>query len=97
MKKVLTQALLVSGLAIFALGCAPEAEKVCSKLKEIYKGSPDTPSWLKTDDACIESMESRKSRKGVNSYRRYAECIFQSDGIFDTKRCADAEEDPRDK
>lgn len=91
------QTVLAAGIAVFALGCAPEPEKVCSKLEAIYKGSPDTPSWLVSNEACVEAMEARKSRKGVNSYRRYAECIFQADGIFDTKRCADAEEDPRDK
>ena len=96
MKKVLMQSVLVAAVSLFALGCAPEPEKVCDSLKDIYKGSPDTPEWLKTDESCIEAMEKRKKRKGVNSYRRYAECIFQADGIFDAKRCADAEEDPRD-
>lgn len=84
-------------LALFVMGCAPDPVEVCDKLDEIYKDSADRPSWLGSTDECVDAMDARKKRKGVNSYRRYAECVFAARTIFDTKVCHDNEQDPRDK
>lgn len=84
-------------LALLMMGCAPDPVEVCDKLSEVYGDSPDRPSWLVSEGQCIEAMDKRKKRKGVNSYRRYAECVFAARTIFDTKVCHDNEEDPRDK
>lgn len=85
-------ALILFSLSVLVLtGCAPDPGDVCAKLESIYSQSPDKPAFLKTRDECVESFERKKSKNGVNSYRREAECILSVTRPYAATECMEKE------
>ena len=83
---------LAAGLALMLLaGCAPEEEEVCKHLIQVYGDDADRPGYLDSLDQCVESYQGKKSRRGVNSYRREVECILGSDTVYQIRRCVEKE------
>jgi predicted transcriptional regulator len=74
------------------MGCAPDANKVCKKMEEVYKVSPgEAPGFLKVRDSCVASFEGKRSRRGVNSYRREADCILAATRPYEITKCMETE------
>lgn len=78
-------------VVLLAIGCAPEEKALCQHMQKVYKGQADQPTYLKDMDQCIAFQEKKKKRRGVNSYRREAECILAADTAYVIRRCEEKE------
>lgn len=79
--------LVGGGVVLMVAGCAPEEQSLCEHMLEVYQGDPETPGYLSDLDACVEHYQDQKKRRGVNSYRREAECILGVDTVYNIRTC----------
>ncbi len=77
--------------ALMLMGCAPDPNEVCANMEKVFKVSPDQPPFLKSRSDCVESFERKKSRRGVNSYRREAECLLAATRPYEMNQCMEKE------
>jgi hypothetical protein len=83
--------------ALLLMGCAPDPGDVCAKMEKVFQVNPtEAPAFLKSRNDCVASFESKKSRRGVNSYRREAECILASSKPYEITQCMEKEAKFRD-
>jgi hypothetical protein len=84
--------LWVAGVILVATtACAPDEHDVCEHMMKVYANDTDRPKFLDDADSCAESFRTKKTRRGVNSYRREVECILGSDTVYKIRRCMEAE------
>jgi len=89
-RKSVAQVAVTIGILV-AAGCAPDEKLLCQHLQEVYEGQADQPNYLQDIDQCIEFQEKKKKRRGVNSYRREAECVLAADTVYVVRRCEQKE------
>ncbi len=90
--RIFVKGLMVFGLLVSVSGCAPEEEAYCKHIMAIYEGDDDVPNELQDMQSCIEHQQDKKARRGVNSYRREAECVLATDTIYGVRKCIQREE-----